>query len=170
MAQTMPSQKDMFLQTYEREHATTMKALRAFPPDKLELRPHESSRSARELAWVFAEERGFARMVLENAFANGGMSGASPAPPSSWNDILSGVDAAHKQFGEYVKAMPEDKFNEMIKFYTGPGKLGDMSRADFLWFLLSDQVHHRGQFTVYLRMSGAKVPSISGPSKDEPWW
>ena len=27
----------------------------------------------------------------------------------------------------------------------------------------------RGQFSVYLRMAGGKVPSIYGPSADEPW-
>ena len=30
-------------------------------------------------------------------------------------------------------------------------------------------VHHRGQFSVYLRMADGKVPSIYGPSADEPW-
>lgn len=32
-----------------------------------------------------------------------------------------------------------------------------------------DSVHHRGQFSVYLRLAGGKVPSIYGPSADEPW-
>jgi uncharacterized damage-inducible protein DinB len=27
--------------------------------------------------------------------------------------------------------------------------------------------HHRGQLTVYLRLTGAKVPAIYGPSADE---
>ena len=34
------SAKQQFLETYEREHATTMKVLRAFPPDQAELQPH----------------------------------------------------------------------------------------------------------------------------------
>lgn len=29
--------------------------------------------------------------------------------------------------------------------------------------------HHRGQLSVYLRLMGEKVPSIYGPSADEPW-
>jgi uncharacterized damage-inducible protein DinB len=37
------------------------------------------------------------------------------------------------------------------------------------WMILSDQIHHRGQFSVYLRMAGGKVPSIYGPTADEPW-
>jgi uncharacterized damage-inducible protein DinB len=28
-------------------------------------------------------------------------------------------------------------------------------------------VHHRGQMTVYLRLMGAKVPALFGPSADE---
>jgi uncharacterized damage-inducible protein DinB len=43
-------------------------------------------------------------------------------------------------------------------------------KIDFLWFLLCDQIHHRGQLSVYLRMAGGKVPSIYGPSGDEPWF
>ncbi len=32
-----------------------------------------------------------------------------------------------------------------------------------------DMGHHRGQFSVYLRMAGGKVPSIYGSTADEPW-
>jgi len=35
--------------------------------------------------------------------------------------------------------------------------------------VLFDHVHHRGQLSVYMRMLDAKVPSIYGPSADEPW-
>jgi uncharacterized damage-inducible protein DinB len=58
---------------------------------------------------------------------------------------------------------------EPIKFYGGPKTLVDYSRLQFAWFLLSDQIHHRGQLSVYLRMADAKVPSIYGPTADEPW-
>ena len=38
------------------------------------------------------------------------------------------------------------------------------------WFLLHDQIHHRGQFSIDLRMADGKVPSIYGPTADEPWF
>ena len=47
--------------------------------------------------------------------------------------------------------------------------MADVPKMQFLWMLLSDQIHHRGQLSVYLRMADAKVPSIYGPSLDEPW-
>ena len=33
---------------------------------------------------------------------------------------------------------------------------------------MPDHIHHRGQLSVYLRIVD-KVPSIYGPSGDEPW-
>ena len=50
---TTRSAKDAFLDTYDREHATTMRVLRAYPEDKLDLRPHQKLKTARELAWLF---------------------------------------------------------------------------------------------------------------------
>jgi uncharacterized damage-inducible protein DinB len=47
--------------------------------------------------------------------------------------------------------------------------MGDIPVYAFLWAMLADQIHHRGQLSVYLRMAGGKVPSIYGPSADEPW-
>ena len=39
------------------------------------------------------------------------------------------------------------------------------------WVMIQDTInhwaHHRGQMTVYLRLLGAKVPSIYGPSADD---
>lgn len=39
------------------------------------------------------------------------------------------------------------------------------------WIAVQDSFnhwcHHRGQMTVYLRLTGAKVPSLYGPSADE---
>jgi uncharacterized damage-inducible protein DinB len=34
-------------------------------------------------------------------------------------------------------------------------------------FVMNHVIHHRGQFTVYLRLNDVSVPSIYGPSADE---
>jgi uncharacterized damage-inducible protein DinB len=56
-----------------------------------------------------------------------------------------------------------------VTFFTGPKQMGKYSLDDFAWFILHDHIHHRGQLSVYVRMAGGKVPSIYGPSADEPW-
>ncbi|MHB8852143.1 MAG: DinB family protein [Ignavibacteriaceae bacterium] len=52
---------------------------------------------------------------------------------------------------------------------VAPKKMGDVRCIDLAWMMLLDMIHHRGQFSIYLRMAGGKVPSIYGPSADEPW-
>jgi uncharacterized damage-inducible protein DinB len=166
---TMASPKQQFLDSYEREHQITMRVLRAYPTDKLDLRPHPSSKTARELAWIFVMERGLGTAAWQNAFAAGLPSGEPPAPPESWEQLLVALEKAHQDFAEVVRNTSDEDLMSTVKFMVGPKKMGDVRRIDLARFLLSDQIHHRGQFSVYLRMAGGKVPSIYGPTADEPW-
>lgn len=165
----MRTPREQFLEAYDREHETTMRVLRAYPADQLELRPHPRLKTARELAWMFVMERRLGTAVMNDAFASGPPKGEMPTAPESWDEILTMAESAHREFGELVRGLPEDQLHQDVKFMTGPKQLGDMTRLHFLWFLLSDEIHHRGQFSVYLRMANGKVPSIYGPSADEPW-
>ena len=161
--------RQQFLEAYDKEHTTTMRVLKAYPTDKLDLRPHPKAKSARELAWVFVLERGLGAKVWHDEFAKKAPSGAPPPVPENWNDILGALEKAHKDFRDLVSAAPDAMLSEDVHFFTAPKTMGTISRSDWLVFLLHDQIHHRGQFSVYLRMADGKVPSIYGPSGDEPW-
>jgi uncharacterized damage-inducible protein DinB len=164
------SQKQRFLEVYEKEHATTMRVLRAYPADQAEFRPNERCKTARELAWIFAiEPRLGAMVVLNDVFAQGMPSGKPPEAPGSWDEVMNGIEQAHREFADQVRALPDDQLEATSKFMTGPKQMGDVPRLDFLWFLLHDEIHHRGQFSIYLRAAGGRVPSIYGPSEHEPW-
>ncbi len=161
-----PTEKDQFIQNWEQEFQTTLKVLKAYPEGKLDFRPHETSRSARELAWVFNTE--------ELAMIGGALKGNIdfsnlPEAPKSKKDMLAAIERNHRENVEKVKKMSDKDYNSMLKFFVGPGKMGDVRKADVFWMSVRDGIHHRGQFSVYLRMAGGKVPSIYGPSKDEPW-
>ena len=164
------SHQERFLVVYEQEHARTMKVLRAYPPDEADLRPHPKSRTARELAWIFVLERGLGTRGLQNAVAGGRPGGKPPDPPGTWEEVIAALEKAHGEFADVVRSYTPEQFQEPIQFFVGPGQLGDYTREEFAWFLLHDQIHHRGQLSVYLRMAGGKVPSIYGPSGDEPWF
>jgi uncharacterized damage-inducible protein DinB len=163
----MPTaEKDQFIQNWEREFQTTMKVLKSYPENKLDLKPHEKSRSAKELAWTLNME--------EKVLINGAISGKfdfanAPPPPSTLQEILTIYERNHKENVERVKKMSEQDMNKTVQFMSGPNKMSDMRTADVLWTGIMDTVHQRGQFSVYLRMAGGKVPSIYGPSADEPW-
>jgi uncharacterized damage-inducible protein DinB len=165
-----PTPRQQFLDAYEREHAITMKVLRAYPPEKSELRPHPRSKTARELAWIFALERGLGKAAFSNAYAEGRLGGGPPPVPERWEDVLTTLEAAHDEFRDVFNSYSDQQLQEPIKFFGGPKTLVDVPRLAFAWFLIHDQIHHRGQFSVYLRMADGKVPSIYGPSGDEPWF
>jgi uncharacterized damage-inducible protein DinB len=160
------SEKDQFLQNWEAQYQKTVKVLKAYPENKLELKPHEKSRSAKELAWVFTMEE---KMLVNGALRGEFDFSNPPQPPSSIREILATYDRSHKENVEKIKKMSEADLNKLIKFMTAPNTMGDMRTIDVLWMGLMDAIHHRGQFSVYLRMAGGKVPSIYGPSADEPW-
>jgi DinB family protein len=165
----MPTPRQQFLDAYEREHATTMKILRAFPADQSELRPHAKMKTARELAYVFVRECGLGIAGLNDAIGKGQTGPSSPPVPEKWDDVLSALELAHVAFRQAFDSYTDAQLLEPIKFFVAPKTIGDYSRLQFAWFLLCDQIHHRGQMSVYLRMADGKVPSIYGPTADEPW-
>jgi uncharacterized damage-inducible protein DinB len=160
--------KQRFLETFAHENAITMKLLRAYPADQLDLRPHPTCKTARELAWMFVLESGLGTMVFQDRLAEL-LKGANPPPPQSWDELLAAIEKGHRDLAEMVHATPDAEMEKTVTFLTGPKTTGSVARTNFIWFLLRDQIHHRGQFSIYLRMAGAKVPSIYGPSADEPW-
>jgi uncharacterized damage-inducible protein DinB len=161
------TEKDMFLQSFERECQTTLRILRAYPPGESELKPHERSKSARELAWIFTLEQ----LAIADAAIKGQLdfSKPRPEPPATFMEVIPAFEKASRATATRVAQMNEGDLNQTMKFPSGPGTMSDQRRIDVLWVSLMDQIHHRGQLSVYLRMSGAKVPSIYGPSADEPW-
>ena len=162
------SVKEELLAHYDREHATTLRVLRAYPTGELDLRPHPKCKTAKELAWVFVLESGLGTAVFRNEFAKLA-GGETPGPPESWEALLEGLESGYRSFRELIAATPEADLHDRVQFFTAPGTIGEITRIEWLRFLLHDQIHHRGQFSIYLRMAGGKVPSIYGPTADEPW-
>jgi uncharacterized damage-inducible protein DinB len=163
------SARAQFLDTFEREHQTTLKVLRAYPKDKADLKPHEMCKSAVGLASVFAAEMAMAAVALTTGF-DWSRPMSMPKGPDTIDGAIEAFDQAHRQVVDLLgKATDQQLATEAVQFPTGPGQIGSWPKIQFLWFMLMDQIHHRGQFSIYLRMAGGKVPSIYGPSADEPW-
>ncbi len=162
----MMSEKENFMRTWDREFQITLKVLKNYPPSRQDYKPHEKSRSAKELAWTFVME--------EKTGIDGAITGQinfenmTPAP-ATIKDVLAAFERIHKENFNKIKNMPEEELNKMMKFPVAPKKMADIRRLDVLWMTVMDMIHHRGQYSVYLRLVSAKVPSIYGPTADEPW-
>ena len=160
------SPKRQFLDAYKREHATTMKVLRAFPADQQDFKPHPDSNSALQLAWTFVIEQKLCGEALKGPLNFGAGFGK---PPATLAETIAAFQAQHEKVVQQVESASEEELAHPVAFPSGPGQMGEQPRLGLLWLMLMDQIHHRGQLTVYLRAAGAKVPSIYGPSADEPW-
>src|SRR4051812_42792796 len=114
-AAVMSSPKEQVLNAYAREHATTMRVLRAYPTDKLDLRPHAMCKTARELAWVFVIERGLGTVAFNNGLASGGPPSGMPAAPDDWNELLGAIEKAQSDFDRMIRSTSDDDLNQTIK-------------------------------------------------------
>lgn len=91
-----------------------------------------------------------------------------PEPPATLAEVIAAFDAGRDRLVALVSAKDDD-LGGVVSFPVAPKTIGEVPLVQFLWMTLCDQIHHRGQFSVYLRMAGGKVPSIYGPTADEPW-
>lgn len=157
---------EQFLQAWKMESATTLKVLKAYPSEKADFKPHERSQTAKALAWNFVLGQVSVQQALDGTFT---IPPNFPSAPQTWQEIINAYQTQEKKVLERLENVKESDLLRTVKFMSGPGDMKDFPIMQFLWFIFSDGIHHRGQFSVYLRMAGGKVPSIYGPSADEPW-
>ena len=158
--------KRQYLDAYKREFPTTLKVMKAYPPGKDDFKPHERSSSVVRLAHTFTIENGGAIQAIHGEFK---MPPSFPPPPATIAEAAASYEQGAMALIEAVEKMPESRLLETVTFFSGPGQTARIPVIDVLWFMLTDSIHHRGQLSVYVRMAGGKVPSIYGPSADEPW-
>jgi len=159
------TEKEQFLGALERELPTTIRVLKAYPAAKGDLKPHAKCKAAKDLAWMFVTEQKASEQALDGAIQFGNM----PKAPETLPEVIAAYEKSSKAFVDRIRKTPDADLNKTVKFFVAPKQMGDLRRMDVLWYMLMDSVHHRGQFSIYLRMADGKVPSIYGPSADEPW-
>jgi uncharacterized damage-inducible protein DinB len=162
------SQKQQLLDALKDETGRTRRLLAAFPASASELRPHPTSQTARELVHTLCIEAAIGCATLDGSLDLSKMGGMPPAP-ATWGEVMKAFEAAYDGLIKMLEKTPESDLPKTVTFMTGPKQMGPMPRGAIVQFMLYDHIHHRGQLSVYLRMSGSKVPSIYGPSRDEPW-
>ena len=155
-------QKQDLLQLLTKEFATTQKVIRAFPEDKLDFTAHERSQNAGRLMSTFVFEiyllaaYVLGEKVERERFQN--------YKPETLAKVLS--DFIHE--GNRVMAAIENMKDEELESKEIKFANHTFTADRFIMMMLFDQIHHRGQLSVYVRMAGGKVPSIYGPSADDP--
>jgi len=158
--------KARLLPKFQREHATTLKILRAFPADQASLRPNDKCNSAQQLAATFVIEE---KLMLDALKGQQVLASGFPSAPGSWNEIIDEFDRVGQKVVAELQSSADANLVGTTTFFVGPKQMGDIPREAFVDAMIHDQIHHRGQLSIYVRMAGAKLPSIYGPTADEPW-
>jgi uncharacterized damage-inducible protein DinB len=158
--------KQQFADVWAKENATTRRVLTSVPRDQGDARPIDNMPSVRELAFVFSKGQSGIANALTGRWE---WPGRVPPIPDDWDGVLATFDATTTMVRDAIATAPLARLDETIEFYVGPKRTSQVPVAELIWFMLLDSIHHRGQLSVYLRALHAKVPSIYGPSADEPW-
>jgi uncharacterized damage-inducible protein DinB len=156
------------LQELEQEAPATRRVLARVPGDRLDWRPHERSMSMGQLASHLAQlPRGIVAASLQPSFDPGAL--PPPVPPAGIDALLATFDDAMTYARATLGAMSDADLDIPWKVMRGEKVLFTMPRRAVLrTILLNHSYHHRGQLTVYLRLNGVPLPSVYGPSADEP--
>jgi len=156
------------LQELEQESPATRRVLARVPAEKFDWRPHERSMSMGQLANHLASlPRGIVFATLQQSFDPGSLP-PTPAPEST-EALLETFDTGMEYARKTLGGMPDADLGIPWKLMRGETVLMSIPRgAAYRSILLNHSYHHRGQLTVYLRLNGIPLPSVYGPSADEP--
>ena len=142
-----------------------MAVLKALPPGRLDYRPDPKARTAAELAWVLAAEEA----ALVSLLDTGTVEWKDEPPPARVEEIVAAFERSAAGVNERLERLDEAGWEKKGRFLMGEGVRPGRTRiGQFVWGFLFDAIHHRGQLSTYLRPMGGKVPSIYGPSADDP--
>ena len=154
--------REFYLERRRAEFPVFLKVLRALPADQMHYKPHHRSPSAEQIAWTMTWEL---RACLDVAKNHQTEWRSEPAPPIA--EMIALFEQWSNELTERVAAMDEEAWNRVATFYVNGKVVSEQPAGTFLWFILFDAIHHRGQLTTCLRPMGSKVPAIYGPSADE---
>ncbi len=162
---------DLFLAQLEREAAGTRRALERVPDGRNDWKPHEKSMSLGRLATLVATMPSWVVMMVNQDELDFNPPGGSTYKPQELSTSRERVEAFDDHVAKAREALANITDAHLMtpwRFLVGGRVVNEQPR----YIVLSDAVfshlaHHRGQLTVYLRLTGSTVPAIYGPSADE---
>ena len=163
--------KDALLPEFDHEMANTRKTLERFPENKSSWKPHEKSMTMGRLAGHLAELPGLVIPALTTESMDFMPPGGPPMKPTiatSTAELLALFDKNIAAARATLAAATDEQMMTQWTLMAGGKTIFSLPRVAVIrGMVLNHVIHHRGQFSVYLRLNDIPVPSIYGPSADE---
>ena len=152
------------------EARRTRRTLERVPEGKDDWTPHPKSMPFGRLAGLVARMPSWISMIVNQDSLDlnpPGGSNFSPAPLRTSAEMVQAHDEGIAEARRALEAVSDDKLQKTWKLMVSGKVVSEQPRTIVLRDTMMHLAHHRGQLTVYLRLLGAPVPAIYGPSADD---
>ena len=157
---------EFFKQQFIEEGATTRKMLSRIPDDKFDYAPHPKSMNIKRLATHIADLPGWIHMT----FTTDEIDFAQPYESPDINNTKDLMNFFEKRYNDGLSQLiPENEklLNKPWTLRNGATIYSTDPKIDIIRMSLSQQIHHRAQLGVFLRLLDIPIPGSYGPSADE---
>lgn len=158
---------ELLLKEIAMEAGPTRKMLSLVPDEDFDWKPHAKSMSFRQLAVHIAEIPGWIALAVQTDvldFAGG----YQPTQADTAQDLLRIFDENYAN-GRAALSETNDEFllNNTWTMKMGEQVLMTLSKYETIRHAIAQNIHHRAQLGVYLRLKNIAIPGAYGPSADE---
>jgi uncharacterized damage-inducible protein DinB len=160
---------EFFLTELEAEVAGTRHALERVPEGRGDWKPHEKSMALGYLAALVATMPGWIEMMINTEELDFSAPDRPKTPElKTTQELIQAFEQCLQKARKALAATEDEHLLKPWRLRAGPQILNEEPRYKMIQnSVFNHLAHHRGQLTVYLRLTGAKVPAIYGPSADE---
>lgn len=161
---------EFYLSELDREVERSRRALEQVPEGKYDWKPHDKSMIFGYLADMVATMPSWVAMEvtldeLDVAPTEG--STTKQAPKDTSAALLEALDKTAADARAALEKTTDEHLMTSWRLLAGGQVVMETPRHVVIQDTINHWAHHRGQMTVYLRLMGAKVPAIYGPSADD---
>jgi len=161
---------ELFLAELDREVERSRRALEQVPEGKHDWKPHDKSMIFGHLTDMVATIPMWVTMIIkqdELDVAPKGGSNMPRQPKNTADEYIAALDKTAVDARAALKGTTDDHLKTDWKLLAAGQVVQQAPRYEMIRDTINHWAHHRGQMTVYLRLMGAKVPAIYGPSADD---
>jgi uncharacterized damage-inducible protein DinB len=158
---------ETLLPEFDQEMASTRRVIERVPNENPDWKPHPKSFSIAHLAQLLAWMPGWIGQTLSSTELD--LASGVGYSNESTDTLLKMFDENVREAREAIAAAKDSDYDIPWSLKMNEDVLFTLPRGVVVRQHISHLSHHRGQMTVYLRMLEVPVPSIYGPTADEPW-
>jgi len=154
-----------YIKELEAEYTSSKKCLERIPEKLYDFKPHPTSMEMRYLVLLTAEIPLWITFMIRDGEVD-----FATYKRFEWKtreELVAHFEDCFKGAKEALQSIKDDDLNGDFHLKRNGEILFTQSKMDGIGSTINHWVHHRGQLTVYMRISEIPVPSIYGPSADD---